>query len=169
MRTAKTDQTGRMLGAHSFCWFCHVAAQMFRQYLTTYLNGIYEDQLLKCEWFCKHLTTVEHVNHLCIKCVGNTGKRHSSEVFEDKLQFLWNNHSSVGRKYSLAPPKTIILQNQWSKHLSNLFTLFKPKWPPGKWFRYSCYDVGCHPWRSGLTIPSRGYLFRPLAYLNWNF
>ena len=30
MRTAKTNQTGRMLGwAHrSFCWFCHVAAQL---------------------------------------------------------------------------------------------------------------------------------------------
>ena len=41
MRTAKTDQTGRMprdwadaqadlssLGAQSLCWFCHIAAQM---------------------------------------------------------------------------------------------------------------------------------------------
>ena len=47
---------------------------MFRRYLTTYLNRIYEDRLLKCEWFCKHLTTVDNVDHQCIKCVGNTGK-----------------------------------------------------------------------------------------------
>ena len=40
----------------------------------TYLNGIYEDWLLKCRWFCKRLTTVDHVDHLCIKCVGNTSK-----------------------------------------------------------------------------------------------
>ena len=26
MWTAKTNQTGRMLGARSFCWFCRVAA-----------------------------------------------------------------------------------------------------------------------------------------------
>ena len=42
-------------------------AKMFRRYLKTYLSGIYEDQLLKCGWFCKHLTTVLHVDHLCIK------------------------------------------------------------------------------------------------------
>ena len=32
MRTAKTGQTGRSgssLDAHSFCWFCHVAAHMY--------------------------------------------------------------------------------------------------------------------------------------------
>ena len=78
--------------------------RMLRWYLTTYLNGIYEDRLLKCGWFCKHLATADHVDHLCIKCVGNTGKNHCSEVFEDKLQFLWKSHSSV---YSLALPKQL--------------------------------------------------------------
>ena len=35
--------------------------KMFRQYLTTYLNGIYEDRLLKCGRLGNHLTTVAHV------------------------------------------------------------------------------------------------------------
>ena len=39
-----------------------------------YLNGIYEDRLLKCGWLCKHLTTADHVDHLCITCIGNSGK-----------------------------------------------------------------------------------------------
>ena len=47
---------------------------MFPRYLTTYLNGIYDDRLLKCEWFCKRRTTVDNVDHWCIKCVGKTGK-----------------------------------------------------------------------------------------------
>ena len=86
---------------------------------------------------------------MCIKCVGNTGKNHCSEVFEDKLQFLWKRHSSVGRKYSWAPPKAIKLQNQRSKHFNsanccNLCILLKPKWQPVEWFRYPCYDIGYH-------------------------
>ena len=40
----------------------------------TYLTGIYEDRVKKCGWFCKHLTTSDHVNDLCIKCVGSTDK-----------------------------------------------------------------------------------------------
>ena len=69
--------------------------------------------------FCKHLTRVDHVDHLCIKCIGNTGKNHCSEVFEDNPQFLWKSRSSIGRKYSWAPPKTILLQNRRSKHLNS--------------------------------------------------
>ena len=48
---------------------------------------------------------VDQYDHvvLCIKCVGKTGKNHFSEVFEDKLQFLWKSHSSICPKYSRAP------------------------------------------------------------------
>ena len=38
------------------------------------LTGIYEDRVKKCGWFCKHLTTSDHVNNLCIKCVCSTDK-----------------------------------------------------------------------------------------------
>ena len=64
------------------------------------------------------------MDQLCKKCVGNTDKNHNSEVFEDKLQFLWKKNSSLGRKYSRAPPKTIILiQNRRSKHLNSAIYL----------------------------------------------
>ena len=46
-------------------------------------------------------------------------QEHCSEVFETKLQSLWKNHSSVGRKYSWAPPKAIILHNQRSKQFNS--------------------------------------------------
>ena len=108
---------------------------MFRRYLTTYLNRIYEDRLLKCGWFCKHLTTVDHADHLCIKCVGNTSKNHCSEVFEDKLQFLWKSHSSVGRKYLWAPTKLYYRISDWNTLIQQFIYLkFKPKWLPAKWF-----------------------------------
>ena len=50
---------------------------------------------------------------MCLKCIANKcGKKHCSEVFEDKLQFLWKSHLCIGKKYSQAPPKTITSQNQ---------------------------------------------------------
>ena len=50
MRTAKTDQTGRMLssslGAYSFCWFCHVTAQMIKRFVKLLLKGKTSDRYL---------------------------------------------------------------------------------------------------------------------------
>ena len=90
----------------------------------TYLkfNGTYEDRLLKCELFCKHLTAVDNVNHRCIKCVGNTGKNTA-------VNWLKTNCISVEKpfirrsKICMGTAKSIFLQNQRSKHFSSAIYL----------------------------------------------
>ena len=55
-----SDQTGRMLGAHSFCWFCHVAAHLS----SIVINSKWEEaarfsgRLLECLYLCGFKSSV---------------------------------------------------------------------------------------------------------------
>ena len=114
---------------------------MFRRYLTT------QSERNIWGWFCKHLTTVDHVDHLCIKCVGNTGacKSHCSECLKTNCSICGKVIHRSQIFMSTAKNNYITESAIETLYFSNLFTFFKPKRPPAKWFRYPCYGVGCHP------------------------
>ena len=115
-------------------------------------NGIYEDQLLK--WNADDFVNTSQLI-MWIICAYNA-------LAAPVRTLYW----SVWRQTAVSVEKPFISRSKifmgtarnnyiMESAIKTQIQQFKQKWPPVKWFRYPCYDLGCRPCVGQLTVTGK--------------